>query len=1063
MPTLIGAPEEIPPPPPLDRKETVNVPGYEILGELGRGGMGVVYKARQISLNRTVALKMILSAAHAGSNDLTRFRREAEVIGKLQHPNIVQIIDVGESEGKPYFSLEFIDGGSLADQLDGTPWRLRQAAQMISKLSEAAFFAHERGIVHRDLKPANILLAADGTPKITDFGLAKQINESTGPTQSGSILGTPSYMAPEQAEGKAREVGPAADIYALGTILYELLTGRPPFRAETPLDTLLQVAHLDPVPPRRLQPKISRDLETIILMCLQKEPDKRYRTAHDLAVDLNRFLTGDPILARPVGPLGRGLKWLRRQPSVAVVGGLAVLLTVGAFLALLSDRPMEALTALVVPVTVVGSGGMLWQWRRAQVQMRSAHDQKQQADAARKEAEEQRQQAEAARKDAEEQAQRAAKALATAQANLYFLQISLTERELAAANLPRAEAYLDDCPTDARSWEWHYLRRMCHSEVASFDGTDRPLLTVAYSTDGAYLAAGGWDQIVRVWVEDTGEPFLELRGHTAQVTGIAFSPDRRRLATSSGDQTVAIWDARVGQQLRLLKGHAWSVFGLAFSPDGHVLASAGGDQLVRLWSPTTGQELGVLRGHGREVTCVAFSPDGQRIASGGNDQVAKVWDATTRQELLTLIGHSGPILSIAFSPEGRWLATAGDDRTVRIWDSVSGREMNNCRGHVGPVWGVAFAPKGDQLASVGADRIVRIWDMTTGQEVASLRGHTGVVTSVAFRPDGQRLATGSEDMTVKVWEATRDPEGRVLRGHTNEVLVAAFSHDSRRLISGSGRLLGNGTGETKLWDVFSGREFATLQAEGLGYRGAAFNGDGRAFATGSDDGAVTIWNAMTTKSLAVLRNHSRAVTVLSYSPDRRLLASAGEEGDIKVISATNGKEISTIRPGLGSIVALAFSPDSRRLAVAFRDKLHGRSEVRIWAPEIARELLALGEHSTALNALIYTRDGRSLVLADRAGNIVFLSAETGETQGTLTGHGGEVSGLALGPDGQRLASASHDQTVKVWDVTRGQELLTLRGHTAEVLGVAFSPDGQYIASFGADQTIRLWDGTKQAD
>ncbi len=273
------------------------VPGYEILGILGRGGMGVVYQARQIRLKRFVALKMILAGAHAGAEELARFRTEAEAVARLQHPNIVQIYEVGEQDGRPYFSLEFVDGGSLAQKLVGTPLPARQAAGLVETLARAMHAAHERGIVHRDLKPANVLLTADGTPKITDFGLAKRLDADTVQTQSGAVMGTPSYMAPEQAAGKIRAIGPATDIYALGAILYELLTGRPPFKTESVMDTLLQVMEREPDWPRIHNRQVDRSLEAICLKCLQKSPRDRYPSAAALAEDLTAYLQGEPVLA----------------------------------------------------------------------------------------------------------------------------------------------------------------------------------------------------------------------------------------------------------------------------------------------------------------------------------------------------------------------------------------------------------------------------------------------------------------------------------------------------------------------------------------------------------------------------------------------------------------------------------------------------------------------------------------------------------------------------------------------------------------------------------------------
>jgi serine/threonine-protein kinase len=306
------------------RPAVLDIPGYEVIGELGRGGMGVVYHARQIGLNRLVALKMILAGPHASSTVINRFIAEAQAVARFQHPNIVQVFEVGEHAGLPYFSLEYVDGGTLAKKVHKEPQPPRYAAAVVEQLARAMQYAHERGIVHRDLKPANILLAADGTPKVTDFGLAKQLEGDSGQTQSGQVLGTPSYMAPEQARGEVEHVGPLADVYALGAILYDLLTGRPPFAGSSLLDTLEMVRTREPVPPGQFTGKLPRDIETICLKCLQKDPAKRYATAGELADDLKRFLEGRPIVARPVGAFEKAWRWAKRNP----VGAAAVLLAV---------------------------------------------------------------------------------------------------------------------------------------------------------------------------------------------------------------------------------------------------------------------------------------------------------------------------------------------------------------------------------------------------------------------------------------------------------------------------------------------------------------------------------------------------------------------------------------------------------------------------------------------------------------------------------------------------------------------------------------------------------------
>jgi serine/threonine protein kinase len=327
------------------RHPVIEPRGFEILEELGRGGMGVVYKAWQHRLSRLVALKVLRGGSLADAMERERFRTEAEAAARLQHSNIIQIYEVGECAGQPYVALEFVDGGSLAQKFAGAPLPPQHAATLLETLARAMHYAHQRGVVHRDLTPSNVLMTADGQPKIVDFGLAKLVVGGACQTQSGAILGTPSYMAPEQAAGKSSEVGPATDVYALGAILYEALTGRPPFKADTPLDTVLLVASEEPVSPRRLQPRTPHDLETICQKCLAKQPRKRYASADHLAEDLRRFLAGEPIHARPVGRWEQGVKWVRRRPGLATllgISGLAVLALIAALGALWQNTESRA-------------------------------------------------------------------------------------------------------------------------------------------------------------------------------------------------------------------------------------------------------------------------------------------------------------------------------------------------------------------------------------------------------------------------------------------------------------------------------------------------------------------------------------------------------------------------------------------------------------------------------------------------------------------------------------------------------------------------------------------------
>jgi hypothetical protein len=524
---------------------------YEVLGVLGQGGMGVVYQAWHTKLKRVVALKMVLAGAHASAEDLARFRVEAEAAARLAHPNIAQVHEVGAQDGLPFLALEYVEGSSLAQKLQGTPLPARPAAHLIETLARAMHHSHQRGIIHRDLKPANVLLAQDGTPKITDFGLAKLIVGGSDQTCSGALLGTPAYMAPEQAGGKTREIGPPVDIYALGAILYELLTGRPPFQGESVADTLQQVLCQEPVPPRQLQPKTPRDLDTICLKCLEKAPHQRYASAADLAEDLRRFQAGEPIRARPVGPLQRAGKWARRKPAAAALVMVCLLAAAGLL-----------------------AGGLWYQARLAEslVDVRYQRDQ----------AELKRIEAETKRMEAEQ--------------NLYLAHVPLAQRAWEAARVERMRELLDGVrpqstkQKDLRNFEWHYLRRLGHSSLLTLTGHSGPVTAVAFRARPPLLASASADGTIKFWDTTTGqERPPALAGHTGRVTAVAFSPDGKQLASAGEDRTVCLWDVDSGKKLHVLKEHTRWVSHVAFSPDGQHLASASSDRTIKLWDARSGR------------------------------------------------------------------------------------------------------------------------------------------------------------------------------------------------------------------------------------------------------------------------------------------------------------------------------------------------------------------------------------------------------------------------------------------------------------------------------------------
>ncbi len=1042
-----------PPPSPRPAALRPQVPGYEILGELGRGGAGIVYHARHRLLGRPVAIKMLHPGLFPSEADRRRLRAEAEAVARLQHPSVVQLYEIGEADGSPYLVLEYVAGGTLATYLAGRPQPPREAAALVIALARAVHAAHRQRIIHRDLKPANILLHRDPTacagapraergeaaaprpappvPKITDFGLAKRLDRTVSdPTRT--LSGTPAYMSPEQVPGRAGgppapPITPAADIYALGVILYEMLTGRPPFLGTDWLGTLLQVVRRAPVPPRELQPGTPLDLQTICLKCLEKEPGKRYATAEELADDLARFLDHEPIRARPVGPLGRLLRWGRRNPVLA--GSLAGLISTG----------LLALSAI------------LWQWKKADDLARSLS-------AANARAEERLRVAVDAQERAERAGDEARRRGAAERRERYRSNIAAAAAALQLQNSQTARRALEAAPPEHRAWEWRHLHAQLDGARAAMPGFMPPLGSPrqppVISPSGEQLAAVAADErTINLWEVRTGTPIAALRGHEGPVFALAFSPDGRWLASGSADRTIRLWEPAAGRARAVLRGHERPIAWVSFSPDGRRICSSDGES-TRLWDAAAGRAVAVLGGPG-EVAALWGPQRGGWLVTGSDRRVS-LSDATTGRRIAVLGSHEHPIVHLAITADGRRIAShAVREKMIRLWDGMTGREVAVLRGDVEYPGALSFSPDGSRLASgsVYPDNTVRLWDTATGRPIAELRGHQNTIRSVAFGPDSRRIVSASSDEVAWLWDGATGRPIAPLRGHTEGLWLSIFSPDGRRVVTTSADQT------LRLWDATSGDLIAVLRGHKSEAYGAAFTARGSLLVSRSVDGESRVWDMELAERNGILRGHESFVYDVAFSPDGARAASAAWDGTVRIWDATTGRQTAALRhdgdrPVADIVSSVAWHPDGSRIASVTRG-----DRITVWDlanGRPARILTAPTGYWAGDVRAVFDPTGTRLASGSRDGSVRLWDGDTGEPVGVLHGHAGAALDVAFSPDGSRLASVGYDGTVRVWDAATRSAIRVLSGEV-QSYRIAYSPDGRLIAVCSLRGNVRLWD------
>jgi eukaryotic-like serine/threonine-protein kinase len=1028
---------------------------YQVLKQIAEGGMGVVYLAeQQHPIQRKVAIKAIKKGMDS-KNVLKRFELERQTLALLNHPSIAQIFDAGiTKEGRSYFVMEYVEGEPITEFCDKYKLSIENRLKLFLQVCDAIQYAHQKGIIHRDIKPSNILVAKDENKvvlKVIDFGIAKAVKHGGGEqslvTQQGQLVGTPAYMSPEQAGKTEEDIDTRTDIYSLGVLLYELLTGTQPFdqerlqkaalfeilkviqeedppRPSTRLsglgDTAIEMAQKRRTEVMSLARLLKNELEWIPIMAMRKERDQRYQTASEFASDIKNYLKGNPLLAGPETNIYKIKKFVRRNKTV-VVGAFAIL--------------MMLMVGIVVFSTLT-------------IKLTKIRDDliKSNEDLTK---------ALARAKKAEMIALQRTESLRRSE---YCVTIALAHAAYQLNNINRVYELLKRCPKDLRGWEWYYLAKIMNQAKMTLHGNQKPIRSVSFSPDRKYLAAGGDDKLIYLWDVASGTLIRSIGGDNGTINSVAYSPDGKYIASAGNEKNIKIWDALEGKLVRELTGHSDIINSIAYSKNGNHLISGSHDKTVKVWNPNTGEEITTLDGLNHVIFTVVYSPNNKLIAAGGTGQELIIWDVSgdTFQRRKPIHTAYSDIRSIAFSPDGKqivcgkkWITqtiilaedvesenritekdkedflvhsiaisndgkyrvSGYEDGLVRLWDQQTGKIIARLRGHVGKVFSTAFSNDGTYIVS-GGEKFVKIWDLHSllSNKNINTGGQRIDITSISISPNSENIAIGGTDEVIRIVNAkTFEDEIKLFSSHHGGRIAVAYGPNGKRIVSGGKDNL------VILWDTVKGTIIETFKGHTDIVEAVAFSSDGKYIASGSKDGNVIIWKVSNPSDFRMISKHNRVVRSLFITQDNKRLISADWFGQIKISDIKTGQTINTYEVN-APLSNISLSPDEKYLASSD----HGVECIRL------REL------------------------------------DTGKLVTTYRGQGGGVTAFSL--DGKRLISCDGNK-LNVLDVESGNEFITLSAPISKqesIFGIYMSPDGNYIVG-GGEGIIGIWRAAIEED